>query len=315
MLAIGIDIGGTSIKGAFIKENGEILSKFSMKMDQNASPEDVINPLCDLIIEEINKYHYEDIKGIGIGMPGTLDIDEGIVIHSPNLIKWDNFPLKSLFEKRTGLETLINNDANVAALGEAKFGSGAKYQNIIMLTLGTGVGGGIIFDGKIYDGNKHQGAELGHAIIELNGRQCTCGRRGCIEAYASATALIKDTKECMDKNPDSLLHQIKEELGTVDARNAFIAAKKGDKAAINLVDNYVMYLSEALLNYCNIFRPNAIILSGGVANEGDYLFDKIKEYLKVNTYGMRGSEKVEVLPSLLGYDSGKIGAACLIIFK
>ena len=314
MIAIGIDVGGTSIKGAFINEKGEILDRFSMKMDKYSPAEDVVNQLCDLVNEGVKKNNFE-IKGIGVGIPGTLDMDEGVVIASPNLPTWTNFSFASLMKERTGLPVAINNDANVAALGEAKFGSGSKYQNIIMITLGTGVGGGIVANGRMYDGNKHQGAELGHAVIELNGRDCTCGRKGCLEAYASATALIKSTKEAMEKHKDSLLWDVEKELGGVDARNAFIAAKKGDLVALSVVDEYVMYLSEGLINYCNIFRPEVIVLSGGVANEGEYLFSKVREYLKKNTYGMKGSPAVEVLPSELGYDSGKIGAACLVLFE
>ena len=316
MIAIGVDIGGTSIKGAFINERGEILSRFSMKVDKEKSPEEEIGKLCDIINAAIKEGNYEGkVAGIGIGSPGTLDMDNGIIIYSPNLAKWAGFNIKKFMYGKTGLPVELNNDANVAALGEAKFGSGAKYKSAIMLTLGTGVGGGIIIDGKIYDGNKHQGAELGHMSIRMGGRQCGCGRKGCLEAYASATALIKDTREMMEKHPESALTEIEKELGGVDARNAFIADQRGDKYGRKLVRDYVKFLSEGLLNYCNIFRPEVIILSGGVANEGENLLKRIRRYLKKNTYGMRGSEKVAVVTSQLGYDSGKIGAACLILFR
>ena len=314
MIAIGIDVGGTSIKGAFINEKGEILDRFSMKVDKNLPAKETIGQLCELVNEGVKKNNFE-VEGIGVGIPGTLDMDKGIVISSPNLPTWSNFSFGQFMEEKTGLPVIINNDANVAALGEAKFGSGSKYQNIIMITLGTGVGGGIIIDGKLFDGNKHQGAELGHSMLVLNGRQCGCGRRGCLETYASATGLILSTKEAMEEHKESLLWEVEKELGGVDARNAFTAAKRGDLVALNVVNQYVMYLSEGLIDYCNIFRPEAIVLSGGVANEGEYLFSKVREYLKEHTYGMRGSPKVEVLPSELGYDSGKIGAACLVLFK
>ena len=314
MIAIGIDVGGTSIKGAFINEKGEILDRFSMKVSKSAHPEEELSKLCDLIKEGINKLN-KKIDGIGIGIPGILDMDEGIVISSPNLPTWNGFNIKEFFEKRLGIETIINNDANVAALGEAKFGSGSKYQNSLMITLGTGVGGGVVIDGKLYDGHKHQGGELGHMVIVLNGRECGCGRKGCLEAYASATGLVKSTKEAMEKYPNSLLHEIEKELGGIDARNAFIAESRGDKAGKEVVDNYIMYLSEGLINYCNIFRPEIIILSGGVANEGENLFSRVRKYLEEHTYGMKGSPKVEIAPAMLGYDSGKIGAACLVLFK
>ena len=316
MIVIGIDVGGTSIKGAFINEKGKILSRFSLSVDKKAPPKKEVGELCKIINREIEKNGYKnEVKGIGMGVPGLLDFDSGVVISSPNLPTWKDFNLKSFIHKETGLNVEINNDANVAALGEATFGSGKKYHDLIMITLGTGVGGGIIINNKIFDGNHHMGAELGHMVIRLNGRKCGCGRKGCFEAYASATALIKDTKNAMKRHPESLLYQVKQELNGVDARNAFIAAKRADKIAKEVVDNYVSYLGEGLLNYCNIFRPEAIILSGGVANEGEYLFSKVEKYLKDHTYGMKGSPEVKILPSELGYDSGKIGAACLLLNK
>ena len=316
MIAIGIDVGGTSIKGAFINEKGQILDRFQMKVNKNAPAEEELYKLCELINEEEERNDWVGrISGIGVGIPGILDMDNGIVISSPNLPTWDGFEIAKYINKMVGYPVKINNDANVAALGEAKFGSGAKYQNSIMITLGTGVGGGIVLDGKLYDGNKHQGAELGHMVVSINGRECGCGRKGCLETYASATGLIKSTEEAMEKHPESLLHEVEKELGGIDARNAFIAAKRGDLAAQTVVDEYVMYLGEGLINFCNIFRPEVIILSGGVANEGENLFSRVREYLRIHTYGMRGSPKVEVVPSELGYDSGKIGAACLILFE
>ena len=315
MIAIGIDVGGTSIKGAFINEKGQILDRFSMKVNKSASAEEEVGKLCDLINEGEERNNWVGrVEGIGVGIPGILDMDEGIVVSSPNLPAWEGFEFAKFMSKRTGLPVKINNDANVAALGEAKFGSGSKYQNSIMITLGTGVGGGIVLDGKLYDGNKHQGAELGHMVVSINGRECGCGRKGCLETYASAIGLIKSTKEAMEKHPESLLFEVEKELGGIDARNAFIAAKRGDLVAQTVVNEYVMYLGEGLINFCNIFRPEVIILSGGVANEGENLFSRVREYLRIHTYGMKGSPKVEVVPSELGYDSGKIGAACLILF-
>ena len=314
MIAIGVDIGGTSIKGAFITDEGQILDKFSMTVDKETSPDVELGKLCDIINNMREEKHYE-VAGIGIGIPGILNMDAGIIISSPNLPNWDGFNIAEYMSYRTGLKVEINNDANVAALGEARFGSGSQFRNLIMITLGTGVGGGVIIDGHLYDGNFHQGGELGHMVIEVNGRECGCGRKGCLEAYASATALIKETKKAMNEHPESLLHQVKEELGVVDARNAFMAAKRGDLTAINLVNEYAMYLGEGLINFCNIFRPEAIILSGGVANEGDYLFELLRNYLRTHTYGMKGSPKVKIFPAFLGYDSGKIGAASLILDK
>ena len=205
----------------------------------------------------------------------------------------------------------IVNDASSAALGEAKFGSGKNYENIVMITLGTGVGGGIIIDGKLYDGLGGTGAQLGHSVIRYNGRQCGCGRRGCLEAYASATALIKPANIQKAKHPKSKLNQIRD----IEAKDVFELAREGDALAKKLVKEYITYLSEGLLNLCNEFRPDIILLSGGVANEGDYLVSRIEKYMKRHNYGYVNAPRVPVTLASLGYDSGKIGAATLIFDK
>ena len=316
MVALGIDIGGTSIKGASINDKGIILDRFALDVNKSDKPEKTIGDLCELINNFLKEHQYgEKISGIGIGIPGMVDFDSGEILSSPNLPTWSHFNIKKFMHQYLDLPIIINNDANVAALGEAIFGSGKDYHNVIMLTLGTGVGGGVILDNKIYDGNKHQGAELGHMVIRINGEPCGCGRRGCLEAYASATALIRETKKAMELDAKSLMHEEVAKLGKIDARIAFNAARNGDKSALRVVRNYVKYLSEGILNYCNIFRPEVVILSGGVANEGEYLFERIRKYLKKHHYGMVGSPKVEIRSSALGYDSGKIGAACLVLFK
>ncbi len=313
MLAVGIDIGGTSIKGAVVDSYGKVLTRFAMDVDKSASGEKEVNRFCDLMISSLKEYDPKiKLEGIGIGMPGILDMDKGIVVSSPNLPNWNGLHICSLISKRMSLPVYLNNDANVAALAEARFGSGKEYNDLIMLTLGTGVGGGIVIDNKLYDGHLHMGAELGHMVIRVNGEKCGCGRRGCFEAYASATALIRETKKEMDKSPDSLMHQIAKEKGKINAKVVFEASRKGDKVAMRVMKRYVRYLSEGILNYCNIFRPEVVVLSGGVANEGDYLLDQVRKYLKNHKYGMKGSPKVDLKVASLGYDSGKIGAACLV---
>ena len=312
MVAIGIDIGGTSIKGAAVSEDGKVGEVFSMPVEKGEDQYITIEKLIKITNEYLvsHGYNKNNVLGIGLGVPGAIDSIHGICSSSNNL-KWENLPIKELFEKGTGIETRITNDANAAALGEAKFGAGKQYKDIIMITLGTGVGGGIVVGGKLIEGNEGKGAELGHIVIQLNGRQCTCGRKGCFEVYASATALISDTKEAMEKDKNSLMHEIAKKNGKVDGRTAFDAAKQGDKTACEVVDQYVYYLCEGLLNYCNIFRPEAIVLSGGIANAGEYLLNKVNTYMKEHDYGFPKTPKVEVYLSELGYDSGKVGAAAL----
>ena len=313
MIAIGIDIGGTSIKGAAIDSTGKVYDVFSMPVIKCEKGEETIAKLSALVNEYIASHHFDEkIEGIGLGVPGIIDSVNGVVSFSSNL-KWENLPIRQLMEDATGLKVKITNDANAAALGEARFGAGKNYSSSIMITLGTGVGGGVVIDNKLVEGNQGKGAELGHMVIVLDGRECGCGRKGCLEAYASATGLIVDTKIAMEKHPESLMHKIAQELGKVDARVAFNAEKQGDKAAKEVIDQYIMYLSEGLMNYCNIFRPEVFILSGGIANEGKNLTDRVEKYLKEHDYGYKNSPSVDVVIASLGYDSGKIGAACLIL--
>ena len=311
MIAIGIDIGGTSIKGAAVYDDGRMLDVFALPVIKGESGEVTVNKLIDVVENYIKEKDIaKEIVGIGMGIPGLLDIEKGIVTYSPNL-KWDNLPIADLFKARLPYPVRIANDANVAAFGEAKFGAGKGVPYVIMLTLGTGVGSGIIMDNKIYDGHLHQGAEIGHMVIRVNGEPCGCGRRGCLETYASATALIRDTKRAMEQHKESKCWEIAEKLGKVDARVAFEAERAGDEVGHQLVENYVKYLAEGLMNYFNVFRPEALILSGGIANEGEYLLSRLRAYLEPRHYGFQGTPKVELLVSELGYDSGKIGAGAL----
>ena len=312
MLAIGIDVGGTSIKGAVIRGNGEVLDRFSLPVNKEMSFEECLDQLCNLVNETLSTHKYEEkISGIGIGIPGIFNKETGVIINLPNLPNWNEHNLKQYVEERCHLFVKLVNDADAAALAEAKFGVGKDYNYVLMITLGTGVGGGIVINKELYNGNLGMGAELGHMVIEVDGRECGCGRKGCFEAYGSATALNKQTKKMMDEHPDSLLHEVVKEIGKIDARVPFIAEKRGDKYAKEIIDSYVKYLSEGLLNYCNILRPHIIVLSGGVANEGENLLGRVREYMALQNYGYKRAPKVEIKQATLGYDAGKIGAAAL----
>ena len=312
MLAIGIDIGGTSIKGAAVNDEGKVFDVFSMPVIKGEKQEETINKLAKLICEYMKEHNYnkDNVVGIGMGVPGTLNTSKGTVDYSNNL-DWWNLPISKMISDATGLPVRITNDANAAALAEAKYGAGRKYKNIVMLTLGTGVGGGVIIDGKLFEGYQGKGAELGHAVVVVDGRECTCGRLGCLEAYVSATGLIKDTKAMMEAHKDSKMWEISEKLGKIDGRVAFEAARAGDPYGIQLVENYIHYLGEGINNYLNIFRPEAIVLSGGIANEKEYLNTRLFNYCRDRYFGYRNTPAVDIVTSELGYDSGKIGAAAL----
>ena len=312
MLALGIDVGGTSIKGGVVEDSGKLLETFRIVVTKGEPQEETVKKLIELIKNFLkeNNYKTEDLIGVGCGVPGIIDSTNGIITFSGNL-KWRDFPIKKQLEEGLHLPVRITNDANAAALAEAKYGSGSKYKSFLMVTLGTGIGSGIFVDGKLYEGNLGKGAEFGHSLLVMDGRQCSCGRKGCLEAYASATALVKDTKAMMELHKDSKLWQVSKELGHVSAKVPFIAAREGDPYAIELVDTYVKYLSEGLINYFNTFRPEAVILSGGIAEEGEYLISKIRNYCQKHDYGLKMCPPVDIVKSSVGYDSGKIGAAAL----
>lgn len=314
-LAIGIDIGGTSIKVGFISEEGKILHRFSLPLSKRIAQEKMLERLAKEIKKQIKvqSLKEDDFLGIGIGCPGAIDSKNGICLFAGNL-GWKNAGIFSIFQKHFHLPLRITNDANAATLGEARFGAGSHYQNLIMLTLGTGVGGGIYLNGSLYEGNLSQGAELGYMIIEKDGKPCTSGLRGTLETFASATALIRITKKHMRKHPESLLWKEAEgSLKNVGGRTAFRMAKLGDPAALKVVEEYEDGLAIGLINYCNIFRPEAIILGGGISNEGEYLLVGLRERMRRMHYGYFGAPEVKLLISDLKNDAGMIGAASLVL--
>lgn len=311
MIAIGVDIGGTSIKGAAVDSDGRVYEKFSLPVIKDEPGEVTIRKLAEIIKDYIAAQGLENkIVGIGIGCPGTLDIQRGIVNYSNNL-KWFELPMVDIMHETLPYPIRLTNDANAASLGEAKFGAGKSYETIIMLTLGTGVGGGIIINGKLFEGNEGKGGELGHSVVVVDGELCSCGRKGCLEAYASATALIRETKKAMKANRRSLMWKVCPDIDLVGGKVPFEAAEQGDATAIRVLDEYIKYLGEGILNFCNIFRPNVVVLSGGIANAGDYLFSRVNKYIEERDYGYKRTPAVKVVPAELGYDSGKIGAAAL----
>ena len=309
MAILGIDIGGTSIKGGLVYRYGQVDKLFSLPIDKSLSQDEQIKALINIIKETYNENEFD---GIGLGIPGAIDNTLGVVMYSNNL-KWENLEIgRMLRHAFPGKKIEMTNDANAAALGEAKFGSAKNEQNVVMITLGTGVGGGIIINGKLYEGNRGRGAELGHQVIVLDGIPCTCGRKGCFEQYASATALINQAKEAIKENPECKLALCSKNGEEVNGKLIFETAKAGCSTAQKVVDNYVKYLSEGLINICNVFRPSSIVLSGGIANQGDYLINKVVAYLEKEHYGYLPEFKVNIKIASLGYNSGIIGAASLL---
>ena len=308
----GIDVGGTFIKGAIVDSEGNIKVFEKIPTESERGKEQVvvnIKKLCDTLLEK-SGLDKSDVTAIGMGVPGMIDSKRGAVIKSGNL-RLSNFAIAEEVEHITGMPVKIANDANAAALGEYKFALDEKYQNIVLLTLGTGVGGGIVIDGKLYEGNRGAGAELGHSVIVMNGEPCTCGRRGCIEAYASATALIRETKKAMNAHKDSKLWEIGSTLN-VNGKTAFDYSAT-DVYAKEVVDNYISALACYITNLANEFRPEAVILGGGVCAQGDSLIIPLREILKKEIFAGSAGPQVEILTAKLGNDAGCLGAAALVM--
>ena len=310
---IGIDLGGTFIKGGIVNENGEIIVCDKTPTEVEKGDKGVAANIAKLAKSLLEKANIElsAVEGLGIGSPGMIDSAEGNVVYANNL-GWENFRIcDELSNLLGGIKVKIGNDANVAALGEVKFGAARNYNSAIMITLGTGVGGGIVIDGKLVEGNMGAGAELGHMVIVKDGEQCSCGRRGCFEAYSSATALIRDTKRAMEAHPDSKLWECGS-LEKVGGRTAFQYAKV-DVYAKEVIDSYIEHLACGLLNYANIFRPEVILLGGGVCAQGDNLIVPLQKLVDKEIYAGDKGPRVPILIAELENSAGLLGAAALLM--
>ncbi|MCH5156243.1 MAG: ROK family protein, partial [Clostridiales bacterium] len=293
-----------------VDEKGNILKKDRVVTDVAGGPHKIISDIGN-VIKSLVDVNDRDFLGVGIGCPGAINSARGTVDRAFNL-NWHHVALVDELARIINRHIKVSNDANVAALGETMFGVGRTYTDTIFLTLGTGVGGGIVLNGKLYEGNESKGAELGHMVLVVDGEPCSCGRRGCMEAYCSATALIRETKKAMLADKQSAMWKTAPTLDDVDGKTAFECSKQGDRAACSVVDYYVKYLGEGMLNFANIFRPQAIILGGGVCAQGDYLIYKLKDYCKDRNYGFADTPRFDILTAQLGNDAGIIGAAGLI---
>lgn len=313
MYSIGIDIGGMSIKIGIVDGQGKILDveRFKTNLNPNNAILDMVQAIKELLNR--NNLNKSDLLGIGIGCPGAVKSAEGVIDYLPNL-GWDNVDIRSMLKKEFNVLIKVSNDANVAALAEVIYGAAKGYQTCAMYTIGTGVGGGMIIDGKLFEGGFSRGGELGHMTLIMDGEPCTCGRKGCIECYTSATALIKQTKEKMLENMDSIMWDYSDgKIDNVNGKTAFECAKKGDKAAIEVRDRYIEYLGESLLNMFNIFRPEVFIIGGGISAQGDYLIKLLEDYCEKFDYGYKRAPRTKIVTAQLGNDAGIIGAAALLL--
>lgn len=310
---VGIDLGGTNIVAGVVDEQYNILAKASTKTNCPRPDREIARDMAKMAIQAVEnaKLTMDQIEWIGIGTPGIANSRDGIIEYSNNL-GFVNTPMVKYIQEDIDKPVFVENDANAAAYGEFVAGAAKGANNAVCITLGTGVGGGIIIDGKIYAGSNFAGAEIGHTVISVDGPQCTCGRKGCFEVFSSATGLIRMTKESMAKNPDSSMHKlVAERSGKVSARIAFDAMRMGDAAAKAVVNDYIKYLAAGITNTINTFQPDILCIGGGVCNEGDALLLPVKELVAKEVYTRNSKQNAQIVIAKLGNDAGIIGAAFL----
>ncbi len=313
MFTIGIDLGGTNIVAGLVDEQYRILTSASVKTNLPREAEAIIDDmvaLCHQVVAD-QGITMDDVAYVGVGCPGTCNVETGEVEYANNL-GFAHLQLGTIMKEKLNKPVYIENDANAAALGEAKAGATKGAAKSVCITLGTGVGSGIVLDGKIYGGSNFAGGEIGHTVITVDGEPCTCGRRGCWETYSSATALIRQTKAAMEKDPDSLMWKLVDgDITKVEGRTSFDAAQQGDATAQAVVDRYAEYLACGLVNVINVFQPDIVCVGGGVCRQGENLLGPVRKMIQRDRYSKYCQKQTELCVAQLGNDAGIVGAACL----
>ena len=308
---IGIDVGGTGIQMGIVNEQGTILTRGSITTRLDIPFAEQVKQMAECALDMIRRSEIpvEDIHSVGVGVPGIADQKTGRIIRCTNM-NWLDLPFRDEFQKHLKKPVLIDNDANVAALAENVAGVSAGCSSSVFMTLGTGIGSGIVLNGRVWSGAHGIGGELGHTILELDGVPCSCGNHGCLERYCSATAIIRMAREQVLVHPESLILTMAGDAENINAKTVFDAAKEGDPTAEKIFRKYVRYLSMAIANVTNFLDPEMIVLGGGVSKAGNYLLDAVraetKEYVLFN---MQPMPQIEI--ARLGAEAGIIGAAML----
>ncbi|MGF1582146.1 MAG: ROK family protein [Gemmataceae bacterium] len=312
-LFVGLDVGGTTMKAGVVNDNGKAQGDVvSFPTESERGQEKGLERMCETILAAVGAADVEikDIDAIGVATPGTMDIPAGIILDPPNLKPWQNVPVKEFIRNRFQLPTAFQNDANAAAMGEFWAGAGEEVHSMVLYTLGTGVGGGIIIGGLVIQGEHSHGGELGHMKIEMTSpRRCGCGRLGCLEAYASATAVVKRTVEALEaENVSTTLTEILEERGKLTSAIIFDAAEKGDSFADKIVEDTAFYLAVSAINLMHTIDPDMIVYAGGMTAAGPQFLARIQKHVKELAFPVP-AEQTRVCYAQLGSDAGYIGAA------
>lgn len=310
---LGIDLGGTNIATGVVDENYNIIGRGKIKTGAGRKPDEIADDMAKAVYMAIAdaKINEKDIVAMGIGSPGSIVPEKGMVAVAEN-VGFVKTPICKMLKDRTGFDFYIENDANAAAYGELLAGAGKGKKDFVAITLGTGVGSGIIIGGKIFSGINHAGGEIGHTVIIKNGQSCPCGRAGCFEAYASATALVRQTKAAMQCAPESIMWELcGGDIERANGRTAFDAMRRGDSIGTKVVNQFIEYLAVGVVNTINIFQPEILCIGGGISKEGDYLIKPLEEYIRLERYSKNIETQTIVKAAELGNDAGIIGAAFL----
>jgi len=312
-MIVGVDLGGTSIKLALLTNNGEFIDKWEVPTDKSDSGKHIPKTITIAIEEKLKQMDKtkEEIAGIGIGAPGSVRLEDGLIFAAVNL-GWVNFPLKEILEKESGIPVIVDNDANIAAVGEMWKGAGNGAKDVVMVTLGTGVGGGVIVNGDVAHGISGSAGEIGHITVQLeNGVLCNCGKTGCLETISSATGIARIANEKLQNTTkETVLNEMSND-SPITAKDVFEAYSNGDEVAEEIVNHVMRYLALVLAGVGNTLNPENIIIGGGVSNAGELLLKPLKKYFDEFAFTtVRNSTKLSI--AKLGNDAGAIGAAYLV---
>jgi glucokinase len=309
---IGLDLGGTNIKSGVVDDRGQIVAKLSRPTRPETGPDGVLASMVDAAREAADaaKIPLAQIAGVGIGCPGPLDFQKGLVKAAPNLPGWDHVPVRDHIARALGRPAVLENDANAAAFGEFWVGAGRDVQDMVMLTLGTGVGSGLVVEGKIIHGADGLGGEAGHLIVQPNGRRCGCGQRGCLEQYASASSVPRRALDAMAAGRRTILKPTRADGAEIDAQDVFAAAQQGDELALGIVEETAFYLGIGCVNLCRLLDPQMIVFAGGMIHAGEFLFDRVRRVFGEHSWTITDNH-VQIVPAKLGSDAGLIGAAAV----
>lgn len=308
---VGVDLGGTKISTALSNLNGEVISQTTVPTNANEGEIPVLNRIIESIDKVIKDGNatYKEVKGIGIGIPGALNVEEGIILFTPN-VPFKNFNIVEPLKKKFEIPVFIDNDANVATIGEYMFGAGKGFKDVIFLTISTGVGGGAILNGNIYRGNTSNALEIGHMTVAPGGPRCNCGNIGCVEATSSGTAIAKRGQEALSSKVETSLRK----YDNVTSYEVFTEAAAGDAVCKEIIDNALNYLGIAVANTVSIFDPAVIIIGGGVSKAGDIVFETVRKVVDKRCFKSM-AESVKIVPAGLGTDAGVIGAVALALLE